>query len=207
MIEIPVNYRDFLSLVMNFLGHLFFSPDDDELRIANLFGDFVKGSDLSEFPQKVQDGIHLHRSIDNYIDHHQKVISLLHELYPKLPKISGIAVDLYFDHLLAINWKDYHKESLRSFTTRVYKSFNHLPEFYPLDFRYVLSKMAHEDWLYQYRLFSGLEMASKGLSKRIRFENKLADAPSVYLEFHEKIEKVFREYMMDGMEHFKISHI
>ncbi len=190
---------------MNFLGHLYFTTDDPELRIANLFGDFVKGSDLSEFPQKVQDGIHLHRSIDDYIDHHEKVVLLLHELYPKLPKISGIAVDLYFDHLLAINWKDYHDQDLKEFTSEVYQSFNDIPDFYPMDFRYVLSKMAHENWLYQYRFFSGLEMACNGLSKRIRFENKLADAPKVYLEFQSKIEPVFREYMTDAIQHFKIN--
>ena len=33
-------------------------------------------------------------------DNHPEVKYLLRNLYPYLPKISGIAIDLYFDHLL-----------------------------------------------------------------------------------------------------------
>ena len=66
---------------MNYLGHLYFSKNDFELMYYNLFGDFVKGSDLSRFPIKIQEGIRLHREIDHYIDHHPYVRKLLHKLY------------------------------------------------------------------------------------------------------------------------------
>ena len=39
---------------MNFLGHLYFSHDDLALMQANLFGDFVKGKDLSRYSLKIQ---------------------------------------------------------------------------------------------------------------------------------------------------------
>jgi acyl carrier protein phosphodiesterase len=77
---------------MNFLGHLYFSNNNLELMYANLFGDHVKGSDYSHFPEIVQTGISLHRSIDNYIDHHPKVVELMHKLYPELPKVTVIAM-------------------------------------------------------------------------------------------------------------------
>jgi len=67
---------------------------------ANLYGDFVKGRDYSKYPLIIQGGITLHREIDDFIDHHPLVLELLHELYAPLPKVAGIAIDLYFDHLL-----------------------------------------------------------------------------------------------------------
>lgn len=188
---------------MNFLGHLFLTPENPELRIANLFGDFVKGSDLSMYESLVQKGILLHREIDNYIDHHPKVLDLMHTLYSSLPKVSGIAVDLYFDHLLAKNWSDYSKINLADFISDFYASIEELPDFYPLEFRYVLSKMKHDDWLMAYREFQGLEMACNGLSQRIRFKNVLDQAPQVYLQHQHLIEKAFRIFMHDAIAHFR----
>ena len=57
---------------------------------ANLFGDYVKGSDLSTYSKPVQEGIRLHRQIDSYIDHHPDVLKLMHTINfnpeePQLP--------------------------------------------------------------------------------------------------------------------------
>ena len=81
---------------MNYLGHLFFSNNDLELMYANIYGDFIKGSKLSHHPKIIQKGVKLHRSIDSYIDNHPKVLNLKKTLTKDLPKISGIAIDLYF---------------------------------------------------------------------------------------------------------------
>lgn len=90
---------------MNFLGHLYFSENDTELMLNNLYGDYVKGKNLDAYPLEIQRGILLHRAIDNFIDTNPGVKELFHHLYPSLPKIAGIAVDLYFDHILAKNGK------------------------------------------------------------------------------------------------------
>ena len=52
----------------------------------------------------------LRRRIDYYIDNHPSVKAA--NLYQELPKIAGIAIDLYFDHLLAIHWNNYHDKPL-----------------------------------------------------------------------------------------------
>ncbi len=85
---------------MNFLGHLYFSDNKQELMLNNLFGDFVKGKDISRYPIEIQQGITLHRKIDNFIDRHPLVLELSHKLFADLPKVSAIAIDLFFDHLL-----------------------------------------------------------------------------------------------------------
>jgi len=45
-----INSFQFLrSKSLNFLGHLFLSNNDKDLMLANLYGDFVKGKDLTNY--------------------------------------------------------------------------------------------------------------------------------------------------------------
>jgi len=188
---------------MNFLGHLYFSNDDVQLQYANLFGDFVKGSDLSAYPIHIQKGIVLHRTIDSYIDHHEAVIDLLHNLYDELPKIAGIAVDLYFDHLLAIHWNRYHGMDLPDFVQRFYTAdVENKPSFFE-EFKHLIKVMKAHDWLNSYSSFSGLENACNGLSRRISFPNMLANAPDVFIQKESHIEQAFEAYMADAIPFFK----
>lgn len=180
---------------MNFLGHLFFSNNDLDLMYANLQGDYIKGRDLSHLPEIVQRGSHLHRTIDNYIDTHPDVKELLHLLYSHLPKISGIAVDLYFDHLLARDWAEYHNESLRDFVDRFYQHHPKFEDSFSPEFRFMLDKMQEFDWLYQYKFVRGLSAASSGLSRRISFENNLHQAPHVFTMLQPEVESAFQKFM------------
>jgi acyl carrier protein phosphodiesterase len=105
---------------MNFLGHLYFSNNDKDLMLANLFGDFVKGTNFNQFTPKIREGIILHRQIDTYIDQHSHVMELKLMLYQDLPKVAGVAVDLFFDHLLAKNWRNYHSAEYITFLADFY---------------------------------------------------------------------------------------
>ena len=123
-------------------------------------------------------------------------------MYPKLPKISGIAVDLYFDHLLAKNWNEFHDVELDDFLNTFYdttpKHQNHFTE----DFLFVLSKMKNGRWMNQYRSFEGLTTACKNLSARIPFENVLYRAPEVFLELEQEVNNSFEKYMADAIPNF-----
>ncbi len=170
---------------------------------ANLQGDYIKGKDLSHLPEIVQKGSHLHRTIDNYIDTHPAVKELLHQLYPHLPKISGIAIDLYFDHLLARDWSRFHHTPLRTFIDQFY---HHQPRFndsFSREFQFMLDKMKEMDWLFQYQYMRGLSSASSGLSRRISFENNLHQAPLVFNMLQTEIEKAFEIYMETAQPFFE----
>lgn len=187
---------------MNFLGHIYFSNNNLELMYANLFGDHVKGSDYSRFPEIVQTGITLHRSIDNYIDHHPVVLELMHKLYPELPKVTGIAIDLFFDHLLAIHWKDYHSEEYFSFLDRFYAyTPQHWNSFSP-SFQSLITAMKEKKWMNYYPEFEGLVKASQGVGSRITFPNKLSEASKVFLSRRAEIETCFHAYMEDAKSYF-----
>lgn len=183
---------------MNFLGHLYFSRNDKQLMLANLFGDFVKGKDLTHFREKTQKGIFLHRTIDSYIDHHPAIHELLKKLYKPLPKVAGIAVDLYFDHILAKNWKAYHPLELTTFIQDFYDSIDLSHPEFTGEFRFVMQKMVEKNWLYQYQFEHGLYKACQGVSERISFDNELIHGLSVYRENEAAIRNAFEIYMEDA---------
>lgn len=187
---------------MNFLGHLYFSNDDHELMLNNLFGDFVKGRDLSNYSLEIQRGIYLHRSIDSYIDTHPKVLELLHLLYPHLPKVSSIAVDLFFDHLLAKNWSKYHPLTLPVYLENFYNSISFESSSYSNHFSAFMNKLVEMNWISYYPQFEGLQKACKGVSKRLSFPNTLSEAPHIYLQFEGQIENAFYQFMEDAKVKF-----
>ncbi|MDX1445879.1 ACP phosphodiesterase [Lishizhenia sp.] len=187
---------------MNFLGHLYFSGNDTELMVANLYGDYVKGNKLHLLPPKIQEGVRLHRSIDNFIDTNPGVKELFHHLYPLLPKIAGIAVDLYFDHLLAKNWKKYHPQDFKDFVNAFYQQTNHLVYEYSPSFLIMLDYMKKGDWLYNYKNIEGLDSAARGLSRRISFPNDLFKAKEVFIENETLITTHFNSYMQEAVDNF-----
>ena len=180
--------------------------------LANLYGDFVKGKNYTFLPEIVQKGVSLHRNIDNYIDHHPLVKEIRLKLYKELPKVAGIAIDLYFDHLLAKNWNAYHQKPLYQFVDDFFDfalQQKHLTflndDFkYPPQFIHLLTLMKERNWIKRYENIEGLEMASKGLSRRISFPNKLDSSELVFLNYRDEIYAVFNQYMKDAQMVFKV---
>ncbi|TNF46491.1 MAG: DUF479 domain-containing protein [Bacteroidetes bacterium] len=183
---------------MNLLGHLYFSQNDQRLMYANLYGDFFKGNDFTGLSPITKKGILLHRTIDDYIDHHPAVLDLLHKLYPDLPKVSGIAVDLYFDHLLAQQWQKYHPEPLDHFLEKFYlTSVNDNKDFSP-EFNQFIEAMRKHNWISHYPTKEGLQKMCNGVSSRISFPNVLSKAPVIFEKQKEIIERTFELYMQDA---------
>ena len=58
---------------MNFVAHQYLSFENQSLQIGNLLGETVKGKQYLDFPEEIQKGILLHRSIDTYTDSHETV--------------------------------------------------------------------------------------------------------------------------------------
>lgn len=187
---------------MNFLGHLFFSNDDHELMYANLFGDHVKGRDLNAYTPIVKSGIQLHRSIDNFIDHHPEVVKLMHLLYPELPKVTGIAIDLFFDHLLAKNWNKFHSVPFAKFLEDFYHFEPKNWHEYTFDFQQFIQKMRGNKWLNYYPEMYGLQKSCEGVSARISFENELKNAPKSFIKYEEEINACFTIYMREAIPYF-----
>ncbi len=55
---------------MNYLAHAYLSFNQPEIFLGNMISDFVKGKTKFGYPPGIQNGIALHRAIDEFTDAH-----------------------------------------------------------------------------------------------------------------------------------------
>jgi acyl carrier protein phosphodiesterase len=103
---------------MNYLSHIYLSGESEEIKLGNFIGDFVKGNQFLKYPPEVAKGILLHRQIDSFTDSHGVVNECIAKLRPRFGKYSGIVIDIFLDHFLAVNWDLYSFERLSTFSKR-----------------------------------------------------------------------------------------
>src|SRR3990167_4243914 len=159
---------------MNYLGHLYLSGNDTGLMQANLYGDFIKGSNLSDLDPAIEKGIRLHRSIDHFIDNH-KAHELLPILRTELPKVAGIAVDIYFDHLLAKNWSAFHPQPYTDYLDHIYKQLNVNDQRYNPAYLLFLQRLVQHRWINHYPTLDAIDRMSKNVSSQLSFPNQLVN--------------------------------
>lgn len=185
---------------MNFLAHQYLSGNDDGLRVGNFIGDMVKGSKWKNFPEHIQKGILLHRSIDDYTDHHPLVKESAKLLNPYLGRYSAIATDIFFDHFLAKYWEDFSPKTLLSFAQETYLLVEtHLP-ILPDKTGYMLDFMKNQDWLYNYQFITGIERTMRGMSRRTQ-QPSLENSHEFLLKHYNEFEKNFFAFFPDLQMH------
>ena len=185
---------------MNYLAHIFLSGNDCRLQIGNFIGDFVKGSKHAHYPPEIQDGIKLHRLIDEFTDSHPVVRETVKMLKPTFGRYSGIMADMYFDYFLAIHFTKYHKKSLRNFACKFYfhllLNYKHLPvKVKGFVFHFVttnrLTKYSHLEGLRQ-----SLQIMEQHKSKAIKPDLSI----SYLLQNQAELELKFFSFMPDLIE-------
>jgi len=187
---------------MNFLGHLYFSYDNLDLMHANLFGDFVKGSYQQKYAPQVCAGIRLHRMIDSYIGQHISVRQLSATLSTSLPKVSAVAIDIYFDHFLALHWSDFHKKNINEFLTEFYAHPIVSSDYPNSRFLTIIQHIKQEKWLSGNADLSTIDRICRSVSGRLSFPNALTKAGDVLRVHYRQIEEVFFAYMADAIPYF-----
>lgn len=172
-----------LAACMNFLGHLYVSGEDPLVIVGNFMADGVKGRDLSGWPAKLQQGIRMHRHIDSFTDTHPLTLQGRERLREHCGHYAGVALDLFYDHVIASNWSAIHDETLENFAQRMYALLGAHSDVMPDRARHMLPYMVEHDWLNTYATLPGIGGALAGLAKRSGAGAQLAGAETV-LEEH-----------------------
>ncbi|MCO5784971.1 hypothetical protein DHB74_01220 [Pseudomonas sp. G11-1] len=182
---------------MNFLAHLRLGPDDPQQALGGLLGDFVKGPVAAmALPDRVRQGIWLHRRIDAFTDRHPLVLRSKARVSGERRRYAGIMVDMFYDHLLARHWAQFADQSLAMFTTRMYQQAVLAQQaLMPERARIVLVRMAEQDWLGSYAELQNLHQALDNMARRLRPENRLPGAVSELERDYSDFEADFLEFM------------
>lgn len=153
---------------MNFLGHAYFSPSDDDKIIAgNIFGDFVKGNiDGKDFPEGVKNGLRYHRLLDMYCNNINGFIEIKRLVGKKYRPYQGIIADIFIDHLLAINWQCFSDVTLESFSLLTCQKLESCSKYFPERFSAIFEFMKRDNWFVKYKNISTLKEMLKRLERK-----------------------------------------
>lgn len=189
---------------MNYLAHIYLSGNDRQLQVGNFIGDFVKGKSHENYPKRIQEGILLHREIDTFTDCHPIFLETVGLMRPTFGRYSGIIADMYYDYLLASDFRRYSpKCNLNCFAANFYLStllnYRHLPE----QVKSFIFHFIGTNRLKKYASYQGLHRALQIME---HFKTN-AIKPDLTIEFLKENEitlrKQFHAFMPEVIMHFK----
>jgi acyl carrier protein phosphodiesterase len=181
---------------MNYLAHLLLSDPTPGEMLGNLLADFIKGPDLSRFPEPVRHGIAHHRKIDGFTDRHPMVQRSIGHFSKNWGWFSGILVDIYYDHFLAIDFDHYSEVPLQPFVDRVHRMLRDHWEVIPFDAQWAIEKLIETNRLATYATLEGIEDTLYRLSQRIqeRMPRKQINLEKSLPEFREHYATLHAEF-------------
>lgn len=191
---------------MNYLGHAFLSFGDPLLLTGNIAGDYIKGKiGLDKYPEKMQQGILLHRKIDTYTDAHLAVERAKIWFREDYRLYSGAIMDTIFDHFLANDPKHFPSEKdLLEFTLQTYAQLENNREYMPERFALYFPYMKEQNWLYNYRHVQGIQRSLNGLHRRAQHMPPPDNAYKTFITHYYQLAQCYYELIDDVISFVKI---
>lgn len=176
---------------MNFLAHLYLSGDDPLILTGNFMGDFFKASTWKTLPQRVGQGVLLHRLIDSSTDEHPESAELRSLLHPACGKYAGIALDVLLDHYLANDRQRWSIEERVTFVAHCYEVLKQHQAWMPPPAQQLLKYLSQEDWLNNYSSLAYTLQALHRMEGRIGRSTGFEQVGSVILKHGNRFELGF----------------
>lgn len=176
-----INYSDAKLLIpryrhtiaMNYFAHLVLSQPTLESTVGNLLGDFARGIDQSALDPAVLAGLNNHRAVDRFTDNHIRATRIKQSFSPTRRRFAGIALDVYFDHLLMNQWHQFDARNLDDVISEFYARIERGRGLMPgNEMRRVTERMITNDWFGSYREIDSVAGALDRIAMRIRFPNR-----------------------------------
>lgn len=176
---------------MNFLAHFYLSDNDTGLLLGNFLADAVKGKKYLDFAPEIQKGILMHRFIDHFTDTHAVTEQTKVRLRPRFHHYAPVVVDVFFDHFLAKNWKNYSSIPLGDFAEKTYATLHAHSDVFPEKSKHILKYMKMHDWLSTYATVEGIGGVMYGMSRRTPFDSGMEQGAEALVEHYEAYEADF----------------
>ncbi len=185
---------------MNFLAHALLSGDAEADRVGGLMGDFIKGPLPAGLPPDLACGVALHRAIDSFADRHPAFVASRARISPERRRVSGVLVDIFYDHLLARDWADHGPGVLEDYAARLYASLRARSGLLPAKAREIAELMSSNDWLCSYRNVAAVgRVIDRMAVYRLRRANPLGGGIEEFLADAAGFEADFRVFLPDAV--------
>lgn len=179
---------------MNFLAHAYLATQDEALIVGGVIGDWIKGYLPGVLPADLARGVAMHRAIDAHAETCPAFQTSRQRVMAPRRRYAGILVDMFYDHLLARDWRQYHAQPLHEFCRAVYAGLAARRQDLPAGLIPHLALMAEEDWLGSYASISGLSAVLARMSRRARHGAPLLGGEAELLENLEGFEADFQAW-------------
>ena len=183
---------------MNYLAHAWLSFNQPEILVGNMISDFVKGKKRFSFSEHIQQGIMLHRSIDEFTDAHDATKKAKQFLKPAVGLYAGAFIDIAYDHFLANDSNEFNNDdSLLNFSLSVYKTLNKHEASLPERFARTLPYMENDNWLFNYKTLYGSEQSFKGLMHRAKYLENNSTVFEAFQKNYESLQLCYESFFPD----------
>lgn len=187
---------------MNFLAHSFLTFNDGQI-VGQFLEDFIRNKDRYSFPKDIQDGITLHRSIDTFTDSHPAIHEAKKVFSPLVRLYAGAFVDVSMDHFLATDLSLNSLKGWKEHSLKVYRVLNENEQFLSENFKKMLAKMEHDDWLYNYREDWGIKFSIQNVLNKAKYLDKDIPVFQAFLDNKEILQKCYNDFFPDLLAHAK----
>jgi acyl carrier protein phosphodiesterase len=188
---------------MNFLAHIYLSGNNDLVKIGNFVGDWIKGNDYKKYPEDIQKWILMHRYIDSFTDNHPTIKKSKSRLNEKYHKYSGIIIDIFYDHFLANNWKNYSNILLNDFISDLHKSLLIHMHHFSIEIQEFIPRFMKYKWIESYPTLIGIEKVLQGMSKHTSLPDRTVEAIDILKSHYDSFQNEFYDYfpqLIDSVE-------
>ena len=187
---------------MNHFAHLVLSRPTVESTVGNLLGDFARGVDQQKLVPTIKAGLLNHRAVDRFTDNHPLVKEMKLTFSAGRRRFAGIALDIYFDHLLINHWSRFENRNLESLIEELYRRMHAGHHLMPSEnMRHVTRRMIEYDWFGSYQELDAIAEALDRVAARIRFANQFDNAIEDLQRNHNMIRDGFFEFYPQLQQH------
>ncbi|AUC14618.1 ACP phosphodiesterase [Tenacibaculum sp. SZ-18] len=185
---------------MNFLAHLYLSPNNHHIMLGNFIADHIRGNKFKHLTEDIQKGIYLHRSIDTFTDSNEIVRISKRRLHERYGHYDGVIIDIFYDHFLAKNWENYSQIPLDIYTKSIYHYLESQKEILPETTKELLPYMIQYDWLYNYQFIDGIQQVMNGMNRRTKGKSQMNLAVEDLELHYNELENDFQTFMFELIE-------
>lgn len=187
---------------MNYLAHSFLTYSDEQI-VGQFLEDFIRNKDRFSFPEKIRQGIVLHRAIDTFTDSHPAISEAKKVFAPVVRLYSGAFVDVAMDYFLANDATIKTPDEWKSFSQQVYAVLHQNVHYFPENFSRMLFHMDQDDWLYNYRYDWGIEFSMKNVLRKAKYLNEVLPVFETFLAHKIELQKCYDVFFPQLQRHIK----
>jgi acyl carrier protein phosphodiesterase len=182
---------------MNLLAHAYLSFNNPEILVGNMISDYLKGNKQYQYTASIQQGIRLHRAIDQFTDQHPATYKGKYFFNKAVGRYSGAFMDIVYDHFLALDNLELKEAEWKIFSENTYQQLELFSEILPEKFAQQLPYMRNHDWLFHYRYPNAIEKSFGGLVKRAKYLKDHSEAYKVFERNYEDLKIQYESFFPD----------